>query len=84
MQFLHQHSYHGEMRELMIWCLMLLSTIFQLYHSGKFYLSRKPPTTDELYHTMLYPVHLTMSGFELTRLVTTYASHAYHRHGLHR
>ena len=57
---------------LVLWCLMPLSTIFQLYHGISFIgggnqsIRRKsdlPQVNDKLYDIMLYPVHIALAGF---------------------
>ena len=56
-----------------LWCLIPLSTIFQLYRGCQFYWWRKPPTCRKslinFYHIMLYRIHFVWAGFELTMLV---------------
>ena len=62
-----------------LWCFMSLSKIFQLYRGSQIYWWRKPEcpeniidlpqVTDKFYHIMLYWVHLTWAGLELTTLV---------------
>ena len=58
-----------------LWCLMPLSTIFQLYRGGQFYwwnTRRKPLICRKsltIFITMLHQVHLDRAGLEITTLV---------------
>jgi len=59
----------GNMPCAMLWYLMPLSTIFQLYHGGgNRSTQRQPPTCRKslanFYHIMLYRVHLVMNGVQ--------------------
>jgi hypothetical protein len=57
-----------------LWCLMPLSTIFQLYRGVQFLLVEETwapdlsQVTDKFYHIMLYRVHLARVAFKLTKL----------------
>ena len=71
----YSHTLYG----LGLWCLTPHSTIFELNRGCQFYWWRKqdyrenttdlPLVTNKLHHSLLYRVHLSRMGFQLTMLV---------------
>jgi hypothetical protein len=66
-------------RMIKVWFLLFFvreAAIFQLYRDGQFNwwgkpkkTTDEPPATDNLYHIMLYRIHLAWTGLELTTLM---------------
>jgi hypothetical protein len=55
---------HVSLRGLVLWCLMPLSTIIQLFHGGQFYWQRKPENTDKTTDLSQVTVHHSINWIQ--------------------